>query len=260
MEEDAEIHYRLGMVFQQQGLPANAIAAYRQALALDSTLQEPRFNLGSLYARQGRYQKAIAEYQQFIEHFPEHPEARYSLGNVFLKIQNYGDALAQYEQLLAEEDAEVDKVDIPGIGGLYLCAVGTIGTGHSSLRGSAPEQAGFPQRPLPVGTRVRGAANVCGSRAGIRPDPRARFDPCRSSLPPSAFRPAQKRARPRARHICSASSPTIRTTSRGAGSSRRNTLSSTEGLKRWKQLETILELEPTHIQANWLAGHLTYNS
>ena len=257
MEEDAEIHYRLGMVFQQQGLPANAIAAYRQALALDSTLQEPRFNLGSLYARQGRYQKAIAEYQQFIEHFPEHPEARYSLGNVFLKIQNYGNALAQYEQLLAEEDAEVDKVDIQGLVAYTYVQLGQLEQAtraYEDLLQSRPDslnaryQLGrvYEARQMPAAAGRKYVQILERDSTHAEARYRLALFALRRNEPATGKAHLQSLITHNPTHI------------QGRWLLAAQYVIEHRGVEALEQLETILEIEPTHIQANWLAGHLTY--
>ena len=100
MAGDAETLHRLGFVYQQKGLPANAIAAYEQALVLDPEIREARFNLGALYARRGRYDRAIAAYQDFVVRYPDYPEARYALGNALLHAGRYAEAIVQYEKLL----------------------------------------------------------------------------------------------------------------------------------------------------------------
>ena len=256
MEGDAEIHYRLGMVYQQQGLPANAIAAYRNALALDSTLQEPRFNLGSLYARQGRYQRAIAEYQKFIEHFPEHPEARYSLGNVLLKTQNYGDALAQYEQLLSE-DAEVDKVDIQGLVAYSHVLLGQLEQAtraYGTLLQARPDsldahyQLGrvYEARQMPAAaereyTRIL-ERDSTHAEAGYR----LALFALRRNEPAAGKAHLQRLIAHEPTHI------------QGRWLLAAQLVIEHKGVEALEQLETILEIEPAHIQANWLAGHLTY--
>ena len=108
MAGDAETLHRLGFVYQQKGLLANAIAAYEQALALDPEIREARFNLGALYARRGRYGQAIAAYQDFVVRYPSHPEARYALGNALLHAGRYSEAIVQYEKLL-DVDAALER-------------------------------------------------------------------------------------------------------------------------------------------------------
>ena len=109
MAGDAETLHRLGFVYQQKGLPANAIAAYEQALTLDPEIREARFNLGALYARRGRYDRAIAAYQNFVVRYPDYPEARYALGNALLHAGRYAEAIAQYEKLLDADAAPERK-------------------------------------------------------------------------------------------------------------------------------------------------------
>ena len=256
MEGDAEIHYRLGMVFQQQGLPANAIAAYRKALALDPILQEPRFNLGSLYARQGRYQRAIAEYQKFIAHFPEHPEARFSLGNVLLKIQNYGAALAQYEQLLSE-DAEVDKVAIQGLVAYPHVQLGQLEQAtqaYGALLQARPDsldaryQLGrvYEARQMPAAAEWEYAQIL---------ERDSTYAEARYRLALFALRRDELAAGKAHLQRLIAHDPTH---IQGRWLLATQYVIEHRGVEALEQLETILEIEPIHIQANWLAGHLTY--
>ena len=256
MEGNAETHYRLGMVFQQQGLPANAIAAYRKALALDPTLQEPRFNLGSLYARQGRYQRAIAEYRRFIAHFPEHPEARYSLGNVLLKIHNYGAALAQYQQLLSE-NAEVDKVDIQGLVAYTHVQLGQLEQAtqaYGDLLQARPDslnaryQLGrvYEARKMPAAAEREYAHILERDSTNVEARYRLAFFALRRNESAVGMAHLQRLTAHDPTHI------------EGRWLLATQYVIEHQGVAALEQLESILEIEPTHIQANWLAGHLTY--
>jgi tetratricopeptide (TPR) repeat protein len=260
MEGDAEIHYRLGMVFQQQGLPANAVAAYRKALALDPTLQEPRFNLGSLYARQGRYQRAIAEYRKFIAHFPEHPEARFSLGNVLLKIQNYDAALAQYEQLLSEDvevEVEVDKVDVQGLVAYTHVQLGQLEQAtraYGVLLQARPDSLDARYQLGRVYEARQMPAAAERQYAQILERDSTYTEACYRLALFALGRDESAAAKAHLQRLIAAAPTHIQ----GRWLLAAQYVIEHRGVEALEQLETILEIEPTHIQANWLAGHLTY--
>lgn len=256
MEGGPEIHYRLAVVFQQKGLLANAIAAYKRALALDPTLQEPRFNLGSLYAQQGYYEKAIAEYRKFIEHFPEHPEARYSLGNVFLKTQRYGEALAQYEQLLSE-DAEVDKVDIQGLVAYTYVQLGRLEEAiraYSALLQARPDslnaryQLGRVYEAREMAAEARREYQEILGRDSTHTE--ARYHLALLSI--RGGQPEEGKA-----HL-------QRLIAQDPTAIQARWLLATQfviehrGAEALEQAEAILKIDPTNTKANWLAGHLYY--
>ena len=100
MAGDGETLHRLGFVYQQKGLLANAIDAYEQALTRDPDIREARFNLAALHARRGRYDRAIAAYRDFVARHPDFPEARYALANALLQAERHREAIAQYRRLL----------------------------------------------------------------------------------------------------------------------------------------------------------------
>ena len=257
MVGEATIQYRLGLVWQQKGLAANAIAAYQKALSLDPVQHEPRFNLGSLYARQGRYQRAIAEYRKFIEHFPEHPEARYSLGNILLKTERYDEALTQYERLLAEEDAEVDRADIQGLLAYTCVRLGRLEQATQVYRALLQERPDLLepryQSGLVYETREMGAEARQEYREILGLD--STHTQARYRLALILLREGEaKEGKAHLRRFLLQEPASVRARWHLAT----QYVIEHRGREALEQLEAILKIDPTHIEANRLAGHLTY--
>jgi tetratricopeptide (TPR) repeat protein len=83
---------------KQQGDATNAMAFYRQALALDPTLMEAHNNLGVLLTDAGADQDALAQYQAAIALAPTEPLGHENLGTLLLKLGRFDEAMQQYQQ------------------------------------------------------------------------------------------------------------------------------------------------------------------
>ncbi|MFQ5508025.1 MAG: tetratricopeptide repeat protein [Leptospirillia bacterium] len=66
--EDPGSHYMLGAALDQIGDADGAIAAYRQAVALNEALYQAQFRLGSLLFDAGREGEALAAFAKVVEH------------------------------------------------------------------------------------------------------------------------------------------------------------------------------------------------
>ena len=110
MEGNAHTQHKLGFVYQEKRLPANAVAAYRKALELDPNIMEAHFNLAVLHARRGHFDLAIDQYREFIRRFPDIDKARLALGDVFLQTRRYSEATSVYERLVTTDD----QADVQG--------------------------------------------------------------------------------------------------------------------------------------------------
>ena len=100
-EGGAGTQHRLGFVYQQKGMEANALRHYRRALQLDPSIREARYNLGALYARQGRFDRAAGEFETFVERFPDDPQGLLALGDARLREGRHTAALEAWEELLS---------------------------------------------------------------------------------------------------------------------------------------------------------------
>src|SRR5262245_15815312 len=80
----AEAMYRLGRFYQGQRRYAEAIAAYRHALALDPGNVDAQNGLGVIYAEQGRHEEAVQALRAAIAASPRAAYLRNNLGYVLL--------------------------------------------------------------------------------------------------------------------------------------------------------------------------------
>jgi len=71
-------HYNLGVVLEGQGLWEQAIAHYRQALAIKPDVAEAHYNWGVIRSRQGRADEALEHYREAVRIKPDHAEAHYN--------------------------------------------------------------------------------------------------------------------------------------------------------------------------------------
>jgi tetratricopeptide (TPR) repeat protein len=95
-----EAHYNLGNVLQEQGKIDDAIASYRQAIALRPEAAEAHNNLGHALQEQGKLDEATACYRQAIALKPDHVEAHSNLGLALQEQSRMDEALACYDRAL----------------------------------------------------------------------------------------------------------------------------------------------------------------
>jgi len=78
-----------------------ALAAYREALALDPNLAAAHTNCGNLLHRQGRLDEARAAFEAALAADPEQPEARYNLANLYDELGEPERAVAEWYRVVA---------------------------------------------------------------------------------------------------------------------------------------------------------------
>jgi len=82
--DDARAHNNLGVSLAGVGRSEEAIAQYRQALALKPNYPEAHDNLGNALASAGRPDEAIGQYRQALEEDPASADAHNNLGAVLM--------------------------------------------------------------------------------------------------------------------------------------------------------------------------------
>jgi tetratricopeptide (TPR) repeat protein len=92
-------------VYSDLGWHEEAIAAYRQAVALDTKLAQPHNNLGNVYSDLGRHEEAIAAYRQAIALDTKFAYPHNGLGNVYSDLGRHEEAIAAYQQALSLPDS-----------------------------------------------------------------------------------------------------------------------------------------------------------
>jgi Flp pilus assembly protein TadD len=104
-------HANLGIIYRQEGKPAEAVAELEQAVQLNP--QQPVFlnQLGISYRQQGQFAKAREAYEKAIALDPNYPAAYLNLGILFdLYFWDSKRALELYDRYLALTPGGDDKV------------------------------------------------------------------------------------------------------------------------------------------------------
>jgi len=104
---EPEAHNALGTVFYGQGKLDEAMACYRQAVALNPAYAEAHSNLGNVLRAQGKLDEAVACYRHALTLTPTHANAYYNLGQALHEQSKLEDAVRCYRLALAltPEDA-----------------------------------------------------------------------------------------------------------------------------------------------------------
>ncbi len=116
---------------------ADAVAAFEQAIKLDSDLAEAHFRLGLGYETlnkreeaESQYKKAVEAYRKYFDSNPDDAEAHYNLGQTYAKLAQYSEAVREYRA------ATKLKADDPD---MYF----DLGMAHTKLAQYEPAAAAF---------------------------------------------------------------------------------------------------------------------
>src|SRR5439155_23784210 len=93
-------HFQRGTELYRKGQLAEAIAAFRQCVALDPTFPHALYNLGVALGDAEQYEEAVACLQQVIEAEPERAEAYNSLGYLCSRLRQPQQAITYYERAI----------------------------------------------------------------------------------------------------------------------------------------------------------------
>ncbi len=97
---------REGAELVKQGKLEEAVEAFRQAVAEDSSDPVPRLNLAYSYDQLGMMEEAIASYKEAIQLDPRNLLAYNNLGVLYDKLGRYEEAIAAFQSAL-----EIDPLD-----------------------------------------------------------------------------------------------------------------------------------------------------
>ena len=106
-----EAHNNLGTLLQQRGDGAAALAAYREAVAINPADAGALCNLGNVLRERGDAAEAEAAYRQALARKPEHPEANNNFGMMLSERGQQAEALACYRTALAAQPRFVDALN-----------------------------------------------------------------------------------------------------------------------------------------------------
>src|SRR5436190_6451261 len=99
---DAKYYFLLGRYLEGAGKVDQAVAALKQAIALEPGTAEPRAELAGLYARQDKAREAVEAAEEALKISPKNQEANRILGTVLVALAEQhqaarpGDDLKQY--------------------------------------------------------------------------------------------------------------------------------------------------------------------
>jgi uncharacterized protein (TIGR03032 family) len=99
LAQDPTFHAQRGVALVRQGQYADAIAALRQGLALDSSNADLRYSLAVALGEAEQYDAALAQLQRTLD--PRRAEAYNSLGYVWSRQRQPQQAVAAYERAIA---------------------------------------------------------------------------------------------------------------------------------------------------------------
>jgi tetratricopeptide (TPR) repeat protein len=113
----------LGLALQTEHRLDDAIAHYRQALAVAPDYAPAYSNLGTALREQKRFSEAIASYQQALKLQPEFASANYNLANLLLDEGDAAGSIDHFERAIREEPA---SADVHNNFGIALASTGRI--------------------------------------------------------------------------------------------------------------------------------------
>lgn len=97
----ADHHYRLGLALKEQGRSDDALAAFKQALALDKHHGEAHALSGLLLQEQKRLAEALAHYDLALQINPERADVFMNMGMVLRGLRRYPEAINSYLKAIA---------------------------------------------------------------------------------------------------------------------------------------------------------------
>ena len=99
--EDPKIHNKVGLAYRLLGESAAAIASYTRAALLDPASVVAHFNLGVLYTNQGDFEQAVVSYQKVLDFSPRNVDALRHLADAFAELGRIEEARAATRKILA---------------------------------------------------------------------------------------------------------------------------------------------------------------
>jgi len=108
-------HYMLGMSAWKAGDREQALAAFDQALRLDSTHRKSLFNSGRVLLETGRAKEALAQIQNALDQEPTSNEGLRLLGRASYEVGNVDSAIQAYHRALSIDERDVWSMNNLGL-------------------------------------------------------------------------------------------------------------------------------------------------
>jgi tetratricopeptide (TPR) repeat protein len=110
--DDADIHYRLGVIYKKRGQVEKSRNSFLKAVSLDSNYSKAYYNLGAIYSAPGPFQdeqKAIFFFKKYLE-FDSDPADEKKIKR-WLATHEDRETLTNYDQKIKDEKASKESPD-----------------------------------------------------------------------------------------------------------------------------------------------------
>jgi tetratricopeptide (TPR) repeat protein len=101
--KDAKAFYELGVTYETAGHHREAVAAYRQAVALADRMEIKAmsyYNMGNIFAADKQPKDAVEAYKQVIALVPDQAVAHYNIGLAYAAAGQMNDAVESFKQAI----------------------------------------------------------------------------------------------------------------------------------------------------------------
>ena len=97
---DKHTYLEKGLRLEREGLLAEAVRAYQEAVELDGGYPQPRINLVSAYGKLGRFDEAEGQYRRALEISPDSEELHVNWGTILARRNRLQEASASFRRAL----------------------------------------------------------------------------------------------------------------------------------------------------------------
>ncbi len=103
MEGGSQEHLYLASAYAEQGLPANALRHYDEALKREPDHEIALHDAGALLARRGDIRRAAEAWERLLHHYPDRSDVRFRLAAMSQDMGDHAAAVLHLERLAADE-------------------------------------------------------------------------------------------------------------------------------------------------------------
>ncbi|MFO7865516.1 MAG: tetratricopeptide repeat protein [Candidatus Aminicenantes bacterium] len=99
--DEARVYYNtIIQMYDNAGMPDNAIDAAKKIVELDPENADAVYNLGYMYVKEERFQEAVETFNRAIEIRPSFEYAYMNLGFSYSQLNQYGNAIQAFQELV----------------------------------------------------------------------------------------------------------------------------------------------------------------
>jgi Flp pilus assembly protein TadD len=142
------VHTNLGIAMHNQGKEADAEAAFRKAIQLNSDYALAHYNLGVVLVAQGKQLEAEAAYRTAIQLKPDYPEAHNNLGSVLVDQGKLPEAEAACRKAI---QLKPDLVQAHSNLGIALAGQAKLAEAEAALRKAIQLKLDYPEAYYDLG-------------------------------------------------------------------------------------------------------------